>query len=214
MPNVAFKVSIVLMAAGLVPAHAGAQVGFGVLGGTSVPSSSLADVAATGWNAGGFISFGRGDAAFKFRLEGLYNDFGKEDVSSTGGTSALNLVTRPSVFAGTGNLRFGIFEKSSIRPYAIGGMGGYYFENNVECQDSSSLCGSTTLNDEGAWKFGVNGGLGLNFGRGFSFFIEARYHAVFSATSDADCLVSSEECSDKGTAQFIPVSLGFTFRTR
>ena len=211
MRNVVLRVSIVVMAAGLVPGRAGAQVGFGILGGTTVPSSSLSDVAATGWNAGGFVSFGRGDAAFKFRLEGLYHDFGKEDVTSTGGTSAINLVTKPSVFAGTANLRFGILEKSSIRPYAIGGLGGYYFENNVECK-TGSACGA--LNDEGLWKFGVNGGFGVNFGRGFSFFIEARYHAVFGATSDAECLVSSAECSDRGTAQFIPVSLGFTFRTR
>jgi hypothetical protein len=60
----------------------------------------------------------------------------------------------------------------------------------------------------------VNGGFGVNFGKGFSFFLEARYHAVFDATSDAECLVTSAECSDRGTAQFIPVSLGFTFRTR
>jgi hypothetical protein len=86
MRNVVLRVSIVVMAAGLVPGRAGAQVGFGILGGTTVPSSSLSDVAATGWNAGGFVSFGRGDAAFKFRLEGLYHDFGKEDVTSTGGT--------------------------------------------------------------------------------------------------------------------------------
>ena len=208
MRNVVLGVSGILVTAALVPGRADAQVGFGILGGTTVPASSLADVAATGWNAGGFVSFGRGDAAFKFRLEGLYNDFGKEDVAGT----SYDLVTRPSVFAGTANLRFGILEKSSIRPYAIGGMGGYYFENNAECAESSSLCSNSSLNDEGLWKFGVNGGFGLNFGRGFSFFIEARYHAVFGATSDAECLVSSEECSDRGTATFIPVSLGFTFR--
>lgn len=209
MRNVVLRVSIVVMAAGLAPGRAGAQVGFGILGGTTVPSSSLSDVAATGWNAGGFISFGRGDAAFKFRLEGLYHDFGKQDVS-TSGASVVNLATKPSVFAGTANLRFGILEKSSIRPYAIGGIGGYHFDNNVEC--TSSACGN--LNDETLWKFGVNGGFGVNFGRGFSFFIEARYHAVFGAASDAECLVSSAECSNRGTAQFIPVSLGFTFRTR
>jgi opacity protein-like surface antigen len=212
MRNVVLGVSGILIAAALVPGRADAQVGFGILGGTTVPASSLADVATTGWNAGGFVSFGRGDAAFKFRLEGLYNDFGKEDVTSTSGTTPINLVTRPSVFAGTANLRFGILEESSIRPYAIGGIGGYYFENNAECEDSSALCSGTSLNDEGLWKFGVNGGFGLNFGRGFSFFIEARYHAVFGATSDAECLVSSDECSDRGTAQFIPVSIGFTFR--
>lgn len=212
MRNVVLGVSGILIAAALVPGRADAQVGFGILGGTTVPATSLADVAATGWNAGGFVSFGRGDAAFKFRLEGLYNDFGKEDVTSTGGTVPIDLVTRPSVFAGTANLRFGILEESAIRPYAIGGMGGYYFENNAECAESGSLCSATSINDEGLWKFGVNGGFGLNFGRSFSFFIEARYHAVFGATSDAECLVSSEECDDRGTAQFIPVSVGFTFR--
>jgi opacity protein-like surface antigen len=212
MRNVALGVSGILIAAALVPGRSDAQVAFGILGGTTVPASALADVAATGWNAGGFASFGRGDAAFKFRVEGVYHDFGKEDVASTGGAAAVNLVTRPSVFAGTTNLYFGIFEKSSIRPYAIGGIGGYYFENNAECKESSALCSNSALNDEGLWKFGVNGGFGVHVGKGSSFFIEARYHAVFGATSDAECLVSSEECSDRGTATFIPVSIGFTFR--
>lgn len=209
MRNVVLRVSIVVMAAGLVSGRAGAQVGFGVLGGGTIPSGSLSDVAASGWNAGGFISFGRGDAAFKVRVEGLYHDFGSEDLTSTNG---FQLASRTSAFAGTANLRFGILEKSSIRPYAIGGMGGYYFENNAECAESSALCNNSSLNDEGLWKFGVNGGFGLHVGKGSSFFIEARYHAVFGATSDAECLVSSEECSDRGTATFIPVSLGFTFR--
>ena len=208
MRNVVLRVSIVVMAAGLVSGRAGAQVGFGVLGGGTIPSGSLSDVAASGWNAGGFISFGRGDAAFKVRVEGLYHDFGSEDLTSTNG---FQLASRTSAFAGTANLRFGILEKSSIRPYAIGGIGGYYFDNSPECK---SACGNLSLNDESLWKFGVNGGFGVNFGKGFSFFLEARYHAVFGASSDAECLVSSEQCSDRGTAQFIPISLGFTFRTR
>jgi len=207
MRNVVVRVSIVLTAAGLVPGRAGAQVGFGVLGGGTFPSGSFSDVAASGWNAGGFVSFGRGDAAFKLRVEGLYHDFGSKDVTSTSG---IQLGSRTSAFAGTANLRWGFLEKSSIRPYAIGGLGGYYFDNSPECK--SSACG--TLNSENLWKFGVNGGFGVNFGKGFSFFLEARYHAVFDAASDAECLVSSAECSSRGTAQFIPVSLGFTFRTR
>ena len=208
MRNVGLRVSILLIAVGLVPGSAGAQVGFGVLGGGTVPSGSLSDVAASGWNAGGFISFGRGDAAFKVRVEGVYHDFGTEDVTSTSG---FQIGSRTSAFAGTANLRWGFLEKSSIRPYAIGGLGEYHFDNSPECK---SACGNLTLNDESAWKFGVNGGFGVNFGKGFSFFMEARYHAVFGAASDAECLVSSTQCSDKGTAQFIPISLGFTFRTR
>jgi opacity protein-like surface antigen len=208
MRNVVLGVSGFLIAAALLPGRADAQVGFGVLAGGTVPSGSLADVAASGWNAGGFVSFGRGDAAFKVRVEGLYHDFGSEDVTSTSG---IQLGSRTSAFAGTANLRWGFLEKSSIRPYAIGGIGGYYFDNSPECKEA---CGSLSLNDESLWKFGVNGGFGVNFGKGFSFFIEARYHAVFDAASDAECLVNSDECSDRGTAQFIPISLGFTFRTR
>ena len=88
MRNVVLRVSIVVMAAGLVAGRAGAQVGFGVLAGGTVPSGSFSDVAASGWNAGGFVSFGRGDAAFKLRVEGLYHDFGKKDVTSTSGPSS------------------------------------------------------------------------------------------------------------------------------
>ena len=208
MRIITLGVSGILIAAALVPGRGDAQVGFGVIGGGTFPAQSLADVAASGWHAGGFISFGRGDAAFKFRLEGTYHDFGSEDLTSTNG---FQLASRTSAFAGTANLRFGILEKSSIRPYAIGGIGGYYFDNSPECK---SACGNLSLNDESLWKFGVNGGFGVNFGKGFSFFLEARYHAVFGASSDAECLVSSEQCSDRGTAQFIPISLGFTFRTR
>ena len=58
MRNVVLGVSGILVTAALVPGRADAQVGFGILGGTTVPASSLADVAATGWNAGGFVSFG------------------------------------------------------------------------------------------------------------------------------------------------------------
>ena len=139
---------------------------------------------------------------------GLYHDFGTEDVTSTSG---FQIGSRTSAFAGTANLRWGFLEKSSIRPYAIGGLGEYYLTIARNVSRHAATSRSTI---ESAWKFGVNGEFGVNFGKGFSFFMEARYHAVFGAASDAECLVSSTQCSDKGTAQFIPISLGFTFRTR
>jgi hypothetical protein len=73
-------------------------------------------------------------------------------------------------------------------PYVIGGAGVYSFENR-------GLDGS-------AYHFGLNGGAGLNlrlFGPG-SFFLESRFHNVFSAGLDSDGTAAS--------ARLIPITAG------
>ena len=70
-----------------------------------------------------------------------------------------------------------------MRPYLIGGAGIYGYKPDVD--------GAKTNTD-----FGLNGGIGASFPlSGFSTFIEARYHHIFT---------------DGTATQFIPVTFGIS----
>ena len=80
---------------------------------------------------------------------------------------------------------------STARPYAIGGLGVYRvaFSGDVE--------GSNVDLDVSETKFGLNVGGGFTFNlSGFETFVEARFHSIFTETSNTN---------------FIPLSFGFKF---
>ena len=75
---------------------------------------------------------------------------------------------------------------TGITPYLIGGAGVYNLKSDVSDADDPD-----SIN-----KFGVNGGIGASFPlSGFTTFIEARYHHVFS---------------ENVATKFIPVTFGIS----
>ena len=79
---------------------------------------------------------------------------------------------------------------SPTKFYVIGGLGEYGLGGKVE-----TSAGDVSVDRQ--WKFGLNGGVGAQFGlSGFSTFVEARFHTVFAEGSNAN---------------FIPITVGVNF---
>lgn len=120
------------------------------------------------------------------RGEGVYHRFGIKDLPS-------QYDGHLSILSGTANAVFMIpSDKSSpVRPYLIGGGGIYRL--SFACDK----CGITEDIPDAENKFGLNGGGGLNFAlSGFTAFVEARYHHIFT---------------DENAAKMVPVSFGIMF---
>jgi opacity protein-like surface antigen len=165
----------------IAPASASAQmpINFGALGGASIPIGDFGDVAETGWHLGGFLAFRPAMMPFGLRAEGVYHRFSaKDDVLLSADSRTINV-----------NLN-GLWEfsmaGSPMQPYAIGGFGLY-----------NSKATGDDVDDESSNDLGVNVGGGVRFAlSGFSAFVEARYHNIFT---------------EGNSTQMIPLSFGFTF---
>ncbi len=184
-------------------------VAVGIMGGATIPVSDYKNVANTGWNLGALLDLGRNAGPFGIRLEGAYHGFGDKDVVTTGGGSTtFTFSNKYSIVNGNIDLTFGVpVGTSPIRPYLIGGVGAYYLKNSPECLGNVSCPFGKS---ESATKFGLNGGGGVEFGlAGFSAFVEARYHNVFTALPDLDCLGKSG-CGRVG-AKLVPLTFGLKF---
>lgn len=187
-------------------------LGLGLIGGATFPVGNYNDVAATGFHAGGFIDFGRRFGPAGLRADLMYHGFGDKNlVTGEENTTQLTFSNKYSLVSGTLNFVFGMpLEDSPIRPYAIGGLGGYYVKNSPKCAGTG--CGDLlNFGDESSTKFGLNGGGGIEFGLGgANAFIEARYHHIFSGTPDLTC-VGESDCN-RAAAKLVPLSLGITLR--
>jgi opacity protein-like surface antigen len=184
-------------------------IALGLMGGATLPMSDYKNVANTGWNLGAFLDLGRTEGPFGVRLEGIYHGFGDKDVvTSGGGTTSFTFSNKYSIINGNLDLTLGIPALNApIRPYLIGGIGAYYLKNSPECA-TGSVC--PFGKSESSTKFGLNGGAGVEFGlAGFSAFVEARYHSVFTALPDLDCLGQSG-CGRVG-AKLVPLNFGLKF---
>jgi Outer membrane protein beta-barrel domain len=135
------------------------SVGFGVLGGASIPTGDFGNFAGTGWHAGALLDITNSDWPIGFRIDGVYHKFGNKSEGN------------PNMIVGTANAlwMFPMTQPATVKPYLIGGVGIY----NERCDG----CNSQT-------KFGINGGAGLELPlSGLSTIIEARYHLVFDSNA-------------------------------
>jgi hypothetical protein len=204
------------LAAMAAPLYVGAQsgtttspaVGFGIIGGATFPVGDYNDVAPAGFHIGGFADFGRRIGPLGLRADVLYHGFGDKNLVTTGsGTTEVTISNKYSMITGTLNAVFGIpLEESAVRPYLTGGVGGYYVRNSPKCAGAG--CGSLLSTDEeNTTKFGVNGGVGIEFGLGgAAAFLESRIHHVFEGTPRISCL-GTADCN-RSALQIVPVSLG------
>lgn len=188
----------------------------GVFGGGTIPVGASRDRSPTGWNAGAYVDIGRHVGPFGVRFEGAYHGFGDGDVfERSGGTSTFSFSNKYSVAHVAANLVFGIPANwSSVRPYVTGGAGAYWLRNAPQCVSGGAGCppGDAVLSVTEDWRFGLNGGGGIEFGIGdLSAFAEARYHHALRALPNADCLRAGT-CTDRSPAQYVPITAGLIFR--
>jgi opacity protein-like surface antigen len=168
---------------------------FGVSGGLSIPTGDAGDVVKTGFNAGAHLAFKPAMLPFGVRVEGQFNQFSLKEINE-GGVS-LEPDGNYRIISGTANGVFGVPAASSaFRPYVIGGVGVYNQKLSFDIL-GEELSESET-------KFGLNGGVGIEFGlSGLATFIEARYHYIFNG--------EDEDTGESGSTRFIPISFGIKF---
>jgi opacity protein-like surface antigen len=166
-------------------------ISFGVAAGASKATGDFGDVVDLGYHFGGLVQWNGPDLPIGFRGEVVYHRFSlKENLQNDAGLSDANA----SIVAGTVNgvYSFPTEKGAPMIPYLIAGAGLYHIKGSASCSDCGGVSVSDTQN-----KFGLNGGGGVSFPlTGFSAFIEARFHHIFT---------------DGGGDNMVPVSVGIVF---
>ncbi len=169
----AAAIAALALSASTSSAQSTKPVSIGISVGAAIPVGELGNDYKTGYN--GTVSLGLNSAGSPvgFRIDGMYNKLSTKDEFS------LPDITLTSANANIVYALPGV----GIRPYLIGGAGIYGYKLDVS--------GAKTNTD-----FGLNGGIGAAFPlSGFTTFVEARYHHIFT----------------EGIAtQFIPVTFGIS----
>ncbi|MBA2668788.1 MAG: outer membrane beta-barrel protein [Gemmatimonadetes bacterium] len=181
-------------------------VGFGAVGGISVPVGDLGDISGTGWHLGAIASYMPGLGVLGGRADIVYHSFGagrtpflgstiESDISAITGTANLVLT-----FAGTDPAAGG----TTYRPYVIGGLGFYNMRVDQRCVGTG--CPGGTSASGSNTEFGFNAGGGIRFAFiGMDAFAEARFHRVGSS-------IPGGSTQGQQAASFIPISVGLNFR--
>jgi opacity protein-like surface antigen len=187
----------VLCAISAIAAPAAAQgvplVHFGIMGGYSLPYSTLKDYASSGWGGGVTLRIGAPLVPVAFRVDATYNVMNGKTLTLPGPTTVDNDFT---VWNATANVEFVLIGKAlPTKLYLIGGLGYYNIQQKVNVTSPVPL--STPLNSS---KFGYNAGLGVRFTK---LFVEARWNTV------SDGLTTST--GSKTTLEYIPITVGLMF---
>ena len=184
-----------LIAAGLAASTAVARtvqaqanpISFGVTAGATKALGDFGNGVDLGYHAGALVQWNGPDLPIGIRVDGVYHRFSVNQSTLAGsGLNDANI----SITAGTvdGVWMFPTESGAPVSPYLIGGAGFYHI--SASCSDCQGI--TATAN-----KFGLNGGGGLSFPlSGFSAFVEARYHHIFT---------------DNGSSSMIPISVGIVF---
>jgi hypothetical protein len=166
-------------------------VRFGIMGGATAPVGDFSDVAKTGWNAGVLLDIGLPLVPLGFRVDGTWNQLGDKTLDD--GATIKN-----RFIAGTVDAVYTLNSLAMTKFYLIGGVGVYNFRqknDNLPIATPGGVVLTSTSHTE--TKFGVNAGAGFRVQLvGFSTFIEARWHDVFTSGT---------------SAQMIPIDVGITF---
>jgi hypothetical protein len=141
-------------------------VKFGLGGGVAIPLGDFKRGNKVGWLGTGMVVFRPSGSPVGFQVDGSYMQM-KFKSPGAGKTEVID---------GTANIVFTIptSDATTFKPYILGGAGIYNIKGKPDVGASSSVT-----------KFGINGGLGFEIGRGPAvFFMEGRFHNVFSGTID------------------------------
>lgn len=161
---------------------------FGVFGGGTLPVSNLKNVSNNGWNAGAALQVKPEMLPFALRLEGRYDHLGSKNFATP-----FTFSSQPSFTTGALNIVWSLPASGEFTPYLIGGVGVYHLSYSQTC--SGTCTGFTEATS--TTRAGVNAGAGVSMAlSGFSTFVEARWHDVFT----------------QGNAvQMVPISVGVMF---
>ena len=158
----------------VAPAVVGAQdVGttraftIGIAAGATLPMGDFGDVYGTGFNVMGTLGFQPAALPVGVQFDVAYHSLGIDtDIADADDLS---------IISGTANAVLSVSNTGGVRPYLIGGVGLYRLD------PGNGLDAMT--------EFGLNGGGGLEFGlAGFSTFVEARYHSVFTEDENTNLI--------------------------
>jgi len=161
-------------------------VKFGLGGGVATPVGTFNDGSKLGWQGMAAITFRPWESPVGFQIDGNFMQ-----MSFQGGGG------KTQVIDGTANLVFTIptSEETAFKPYLIGGAGVYNVKANPD---------AAGVPNRSVTKFGINGGAGFDIGRGPAvFFVEGRFHNVFSGTIN--------NIGGTSSASLIPVTIGIRF---
>ena len=195
-----------LVALAMLALPAGAQtvgatnpggVYFRLFGGATMPTGTFGDAFNTGWRAGGTLGWQLAGIPVGFDVDVAYDRVSGDNIS---GFDIGDL----GLTSGTLNIRWDAQTEGSLGFFVAGGGGIYHF-NSYDVSGPGLLTdrglrlgyGKGTSSSESETKFGLNGGAGITFGRGNTrFFVEARYHSVFTEGENAN---------------FVPIAVGVQF---
>lgn len=212
-----------ILAAGSAPLSAQVMVSspvrFGITGGGTVPVSDFKNESETGWHAGALLDIGLPFIPLGFRVDGMWHQLGEKDLGS-------GVTVKNRIIDGTVNATYTFGAMAPTKFYLIGGVGVYNSKAEVEGgllpvadrrlasidgfgpasnatveealgPSTTFQVGTSTSDSDSETKFGVNAGAGLRLQLpGFSTFIEARWHSIFTEGKNV---------------QMVPISVGFTF---
>ena len=152
----------------------------GISGGASIPTGDLSNYSNTGYNVGGHVALGMPSLPISFRGDVNYDYFGAK---GSGNSNA-------HIWSYTANAVYEVPTMTGIRPYVIGGIGGFK-------PGASYTSGGTTLSTSSSTQFGYDVGGGITIPlSGFNTFIEARYNHF----------------NDNGAStSFVPITFGIMF---
>ena len=152
----------------------------GISGGASIPTGDLSNYTNTGYNVGGHVALGTPALPISFRGDVNYDNFGAK---GSGNSNA-------HIWSYTANAVYEVPTMTGIRPYVIGGIGGF-------TPGASYTSGNTTVSASSSTQFGYDVGGGITIPlSGFNTFIEARYNHFND---------------NGGSTSFIPITFGIMF---
>jgi opacity protein-like surface antigen len=141
--------------------EAQSPIRFGIAGGLTLPTGEDKDVVDNGFHGQIMLGFGMMAMPVKLRADLSYHSFDGKDDILFGDASVRVIGGALNAIIGMGGV--------GVKPYLTGGLGLY--NSKLEFDGG----------DESATDFGINGGVGLEFGlTGLSTFLEVRYINVFS----------------------------------
>lgn len=159
--------------------EAQSPVRFGLGGGLTLPQGDLSDGLKNGFHGQVMLGFGMMALPVKLRADLSYNSLGVEDGAILGSNDDLRVIGGAlNAIVGMGGI--------GVKPYLTGGVGFY----------NSKFGDFDAEND-----FGLNGGVGLEFGlTGMSTFLEVRYIKIFVDDDGGDF-----------SAAIVPITFGIMF---
>ena len=166
---------------------------FGV--GFSTPVNPLANRLNTGWNIAGGVGVTRN--YFGVTADAMFNDFGinRRTLTQVGARSGSQ-----KFWAVTADPTFHVNDRGPLDFYVIGGGGLYGRYTKYRASSAAAGPGFDLVRSEQILRPGVNLGAGFAFSlseySNIKFFAEARYHRMFTPSTDAS---------------FIPVTVGIRF---